>query len=166
MREYAYIHEKGNLPPTLARIDFLNEVDQSALDAILGHSSLVEFEFGETIMREGDSTLEFYLLLKGEVQVSKDGKPVALANRPGELLGELAALRGENRSATLTAATRCFLLRVQPEFLDRLSDKQRAAYELVLYRFLCDLLARRLGEASARVSELESKLGDQQGTGR
>ena len=166
MREYAYNHEKGKLPPTLAKIEFLGEVDQEALDAILENSSLVEFDFGESILREGDSTSEFYILLKGEVQIAKDGKPVALVNRQGELLGEQAALHGGTRSASLTAASHCFLLRVDPEFLDSLSDGQRTAYELVLYRFLSELLARRLAETSARVAELEAKLGDQPGTGR
>lgn len=166
MREYAYHHEKGKLPPTLARINFLNEVDQEALDAILGNSALVEFEFGESILHEGDTTADFYILLKGQVQVVKEGKPVALVERQGELLGEQAALRGESRSASLTAASHCFLLKVKPEFLDSLSPQQRTAYELVLYRFLSELLARRLVETSARVAELEAKLGDQPGTGR
>lgn len=166
MREYAYNHEKGKLPPTLARIEFLNEVDQKALNAILGNSALVEFDFGETIVREGDQSREFYILLKGEVQVAKDGKPVALVSRQGDLLGEQAALQGGSRSASLTAATHCFLLKVKPEFLKDLSGRQRTAYELVLYRFLSELLARRLAETSARVSELEAKLGDQPGTGR
>lgn len=166
MREYAYNHEKGKLPPTLARIEFLNEVDRKALDAILNHSALVEFDFGEAIVREGDESKEFFILLKGEVQVVKEGKAVALISQQGELLGEQAALRGESRSASLTAASHCFLLKVKREFLSDLSGRQRTAYELVLYRFLCELLGRRLAETSARVAELEAKLGDQPGTGR
>lgn len=166
MQEYAYNHEKGKLPPTLAKIKFLNEVDQKALNAILENSSLVECYFGETILTEGDATQEFYILLKGEVQVAKEGKPIALVNKRGELLGEQAALSGENRNATLTAASHCFLLKVDPKFLKKLSSRQRTAYELVLYRFLSELLARRLTETSARLSELEAKLGDQPGTGR
>ena len=35
MRQYAYNHEKGKLPPTLAKIRFLSEVDQAALDAVM-----------------------------------------------------------------------------------------------------------------------------------
>ena len=166
MREYAYHHEKGKLPPTLAKIKFLSEVDQAALDAILNNSSLVEFEFGESILEEGDTTQEFYILLKGAVQVVKEGNPVALINKQGELLGEQASLKGESRTASLTAASHCFLLRVDPKFLENLSQGQRTAYELVLYRILTELLANRLTKTSARVAELEAKLGDQPGTGR
>ncbi|MEP4076279.1 Crp/Fnr family transcriptional regulator [Haloferula sp.] len=159
MHEYPYIHEKGKLPRTLARIDFLSDLNPEALDGILTNSSLVEAFSGETILSEGDEAGEFYFLLKGSVQVSKEGRQIALIDQQGELLGELSALKGETRSASLTAATPCFLLKVDPKFLDELSDTERSAYHLILYRFLTELLTRRLADTSARVAELEKQLG-------
>ena len=159
MHEYPYVHEKGTLPPTLARIEFLSDLNPAALDGILSNSSLVEFFAGERILSEGDDSSEFYLLLKGKVQVSKQGKQIAMIDKQGELIGELSSLKGEARSASLTAASACFLLKVNPAFLDELSDSERTAYHLILYRFLTDLLARRLAETSARVAELEQQLG-------
>ena len=158
MREIPYNHEKGAIPASLRKIDFLSHMDDSALDEILGHSSILECSAGETIFREGDVSKEFYILLKGTVQITKAGKPVAVVKAAGELLGELSSLRQQERSASVTAAGHAFLLKVDPDFLNDLSANQRTAYYAVLYRFLAKVLAERLAETSARVAELEKEL--------
>ena len=158
MREYPYRHEKGKLPPTLAKVEFLANVDQAALDGILSHSSLVEFDGGEDILKEGEISTEFYILLKGEVEVKKGGESVATLAQSGEILGELRSLTGEARTATVSAATHCFLLKVKQNFIDGLSESERSAYYIVLYRFLAEVLAKRLEETSARLAALEKDL--------
>ena len=158
MREIPYNHEKGAIPPSLRKIDFLSNIDDSALDEILNHSSILECSAGETIFHEGDTSKEFYILLKGSVQITKSGKHVAAVEASGELLGELSSLLQQERSATVTAAGHAFLLKVNPSFLYDLSDTQRTAYYAVLYRFLAKVLAERLAETSARVAELEKEL--------
>jgi protein lysine acetyltransferase len=63
---------------------------------------------GEVLAREGDAGDTFGLILEGEVEVSRRSRggssPLAEAG-PGSLLGELAVLRGQPRTATLTAIT-------------------------------------------------------------
>ena len=157
MREFPYRHEKGKLPPTLAKIEFLGSVDQAALDGMLSHSSLVEFDRGEQILREGEISSEFYFLLKGAVEVKKEGESVAVLAQTGEMLGELRGLTGEARTATVSAATHCFLLRVKQNFIDGLSEQEKSAYYIVLYRFLAEVLAKRLEETSSKLAALEKK---------
>lgn len=64
---------------------------------------------GETLARELDDAGGVWVMLTGEVAASTmgpGGKDVLLGLAgPGELVGELAALRGSRRSATLTART-------------------------------------------------------------
>src|SRR5207302_2728916 len=65
------------------------------------------FRSGATLFHEGDHSDWIGLVLKGRVKVScygADGRErlVAVVG-PGELLGELAAIDGEPRSATATA---------------------------------------------------------------
>ncbi len=155
MREIPYNHETGNLPPTLAKVPFLKSVDQPALDGILKHSSLIECDPGDVIIREGDTPEEFFVLLRGTVQVTKSGKEVAVIDSAGELIGELGVLNQEARSATVAAATHAFCLKIGSRFLEKLSDADRNAYYAVLYRFLVEVLAGRLAETSARLAELE-----------
>lgn len=158
MREFPYRHEKGKLPPTLAKVEFLSNVDQAALDGMLSHSSLVEFERGEDILREGEISTEFYILLKGSVDVKKGGESVAVVAQTGEILGELRSLTREARTATVSAATHCFLLKVKQNFIDGLSEQEKSAYYIVLYRFLAEVLAKRLEETSAKLAALEKEV--------
>jgi len=74
----------------------------------LGHQRW--FTTGETLIHEGQADRSVFLLLSGRVKVvSTDtaGHPVLLAVRlEGDVVGELAALDEEPRSATVVAASR------------------------------------------------------------
>lgn len=69
------------------------------------------YEPGSTMLRQGDTATHVLLLLAGRVRVSRvaaDGTVLVLAVRgPGELLGEMAVLGDDDRSATVTAIDRC-----------------------------------------------------------
>ncbi|MFE4171564.1 Crp/Fnr family transcriptional regulator [Streptomyces sp. NPDC056909] len=76
--------------------------------AELGRSgTLVVYPAGRTLMREGDEDRHVLILLDGcakVVGVSPGGRESLLAIRvAGDLVGELAALDGKPRSATVTA---------------------------------------------------------------
>jgi predicted acylesterase/phospholipase RssA/CRP-like cAMP-binding protein len=63
---------------------------------------------GEVLLQEGDTARCVFLLIDGVLDVSKvvDGDPVHLAtfNTPGTVLGEITALAGGTRTATVVAA--------------------------------------------------------------
>ena len=66
-----------------------------------------EYHDGERLFSEGDETTELYIILSGEVAVSKraeDGSQVPLACLGrGEILGEMSHFDDLPRSATATA---------------------------------------------------------------
>jgi CRP-like cAMP-binding protein len=68
-------------------------------------------EPGTVICREGALGQEFFVLVDGEVEVTKGGKRIA-ARGGGEFFGEVALLATVKRTATVTAATpvRCFVM--------------------------------------------------------
>jgi aromatic-L-amino-acid decarboxylase len=91
---------------------------------------------GTVVVREWDVTRDFFLVVEGEVSISRDGTPVAFAGDRA-FFGELAARDwgrgyGYPRTATVTAATDLVLL-VLPEgmleSLMRLSPSLAAAVE-------------------------------------
>ncbi|MFB4306115.1 Crp/Fnr family transcriptional regulator [Actinomadura sp. GTD37] len=75
------------------------------------------FRVGDVLLRQGDPPAHVLLLLAGRVKALltlPDGEVLLLAVRgPGELLGEIAVLGGDGRSATVIALDPC-VTRVLP----------------------------------------------------
>ena len=158
MREIPYNHEAGNVPPTLASIPFLAKLDGSLVDDVLSNSTVLECEPGDTVIREGDVSDFFIILLRGAVKITKSGETVAELDGSGQMIGELALLNDAARSATVTTTTPAFCLRVESAFIDKLSDADRNAFFAILYQFVAGILADRLASATTRLAEAEAEL--------
>jgi hypothetical protein len=63
----------------------------------------VKFEEGEPLCSEGENSYYAFLLLRGTVRVSRAGQEIALLDREGTFLGEVATLTGLERTTTMTA---------------------------------------------------------------
>jgi len=83
---------------------------------------------GETIIKEGETGSEMYLICRGEVEVvDKSGKVVATL-REGDCFGEVALLLSEPRTATVRAKTQCDLFVLdKTDFSRILRDHQQFA---------------------------------------
>ena len=158
MRIIPYIHEAGKLPPTLAKVPFFTRLRGGCLDEILRHSSLVECDPGEVIIREGSTGHELFVLLRGRIRITKQGEEVAVFDAQGQLVGELAVVNQETRTATVQAATHAFCLKVEPQFLETLSEEEKGAYFAALYRFVAEVLSERLAATTQRLAEVEQEL--------
>jgi CRP/FNR family transcriptional regulator, cyclic AMP receptor protein len=88
-------------------IGFLGTLDAEQLAALHEHGISRRIRKGQAIFHEGGSSDRVVILLSGRVKVStvtEDGKEIVLAFRgPGDMLGELSAIDGEPRSATVEA---------------------------------------------------------------
>jgi type IV pilus assembly protein PilB len=70
------------------------------------------YKRGEIIFEQNDDTHELYVLINGEVNVVKEGKKIAVINRPNTFIGEIGALMKQPRSATCVSARASTLLRI------------------------------------------------------
>jgi CRP/FNR family transcriptional regulator, cyclic AMP receptor protein len=69
---------------------------------------------GRVLCREGQRGREFFVIVEGDADVTRGGKPIAQLG-PGDFFGEIALIEHSPRTATVTAATplRFFVLTSQ-----------------------------------------------------
>ncbi len=72
----------------------------------LGHD--LSFNAGQTIVKEGELGIGFYVILSGKAEVRRKGKVLSQLGK-GEFFGEMAVLDNQPRSADVVAVepTRC-----------------------------------------------------------
>ncbi len=100
-------------------------LDHSALHDVLARAQLLQVPAGTELAHEGRDEHDFFVLLDGELTVTlalDDGSPpLEVGNiRPGGSFGELGALLGESRTATVAASRASRLLRLDPAALQSL----------------------------------------------
>mgnify|MGYP003638224381 FL=1 len=159
MREFAYIHEEGNIPETLQGVPFLESFENQHLDDVLYSSSIIECDAGDVVIEEGGSGSRIYILMAGSVDISKHGEKLASITSPGEIFGELAALGDEMRSATVSSTGKTFLLAVDQKFLQDIKPRnENPSFYAAFYEFLAKVTARRLKSTSEELSRFEREL--------
>jgi len=93
--------------PDLVPGTLLSHLDPDARASLLAAGVHRRFDTGETLLHQGDPTDHVLVLVTGWVRVSAtttDGSAILFALRgPGDVLGELAALHGWPRTATVRA---------------------------------------------------------------
>ena len=116
--------------------------------------NIEQFAAGAQIFAENEKTAGFfskgariYLLLDGDVALTRGGKPLELV-LPGEIFGEMAAIAEMPRSATATARKPCRVLWMdEKSFLTSL--QQMPEFALMLMSVMAQRLRRGLGRLAA-----------------
>ncbi|MEY2450972.1 MAG: protein lysine acetyltransferase [Acidimicrobiaceae bacterium] len=91
----------------LASLEMLRDCKPDELAQLDARLRARPFEPGEVLMREGEAGSFFALLLRGSVTVTREtpaGTETLAVAGPGSIGGELALLRGQARTATVTAS--------------------------------------------------------------
>jgi len=115
--------------------------------------SLEQFPAGKQIFAENDKTgglfskgARIYLLLDGDVMLTRGGKPLDLVP-PGEIFGEMAAIAEAPRSATAIAHKNCRVLSLdEKQFQSALQKMPEFALMLM------SVMAQRLRRGVARLA--------------
>ena len=132
----------------LGKLDVFNGLDYRALARVYQIMEVKNYNAGEVIFSEGDIGRAIFIIKKGEVALSKSGKPLATV-KDGEFFGEMALLEGVPRTAT--AKTVCaseigFIYKVR---FDSLMEAY-PALGLKIVHNLARLLSYRLRQTSAQ----------------
>jgi hypothetical protein len=96
---------------------------------------------GSVIIREGEEGDSFYLLVRGEVRVTLEGRQLAVI-QPGGCFGEMVyfAKRQSSRTTTITAAGEVAIIEIRAAALHAATDVCQNAFNKAVTRVLIERL--------------------------
>ncbi len=98
-------------------------ITKEALPAYLVNPDVERYEDKDVIIREGNTDIDFFKLVQGAVYVVKGGKKIAEITQPNEYFGEMAAITGEPRSASIISKGRSVIKRFPGDKLSEIIEK-------------------------------------------
>jgi hypothetical protein len=136
---------------TLRRLEFFRRFTDVDLWQVLRIAEWVKCKPGDTIIREGDVGTAFFILVSGEVKVTKQDKILNILGT-GDCFGEMAYVGSRNlpRTASVIAADAVTAVKVGPDALSHATQTCAHAFDSA---FL-ELLVSRLEAANIRLSSL------------
>ena len=124
----------------LKEVPLFRGLDAAHLRRLAELATEVHATDGERLLRQGEAGDEFFVVLRGQVVVDRDGEPIARLG-PGDFLGEIALIDGRPRTATATADGEAELLVLgHREFEDLLDEFPGVARQVA--RALVDRIRR------------------------
>jgi type IV pilus assembly protein PilB len=79
---------------------------KESLPAYLVNPDMEKYDDSDVLIREGNTDNDFFELIQGAVIVVKGGKKIAEITQPGAYFGEMSAISGEARSASIISKGR------------------------------------------------------------
>jgi MFS family permease len=111
----------------LRSIPVFAPLDGGTLQQLAMHLERVPALAGAEVIRQGDHGDRFYVIARGTMRVSTDGRVTARL-RPGNFFGEIALLRDVPRTATVTAETDALLYALERDiFISAVSGHPQSA---------------------------------------
>lgn len=128
-------------------VDIFAETPERILAAVARIVEEVELTAGESLFREGDPGDCLYIVVEGELRVYSRERTLVLLG-PGKIVGELALLDPEPRSASVEASRDTLLFRIDQEpFAEVMADRPEIALGIIRS------LARRIRQLGRTVAE-------------
>lgn len=142
----------------LKKIWLFNDLNEEEINSIVKLLKPVKATEGTTIIKENTKGREIYILIDGQVRVSKfiNGKEEALTFlNPGAIFGEMAILGNFERSAEIIAHTDVIMFQIDgKKFVDLLDSNPQTGFKI--YRKMAITLAKRLKELDERYHSILS----------
>jgi CRP-like cAMP-binding protein len=136
---------KRQTATVLGGVPLFSSLPRRALERLAEETDELTFRPGQTVVEEGLLGETLFVVLSGEGKVVRKGRTLARV-RPGDFFGELSALDGGPRTATIVAQTPLEVLRLfRRTLFSLLSDEPQLALKLM------DGIVRRVREIDRRL---------------
>jgi len=124
-------------------------INEESLPAYLVNPDIEVYTDGDDIIHQGNKDIDFFQLLQGTVMVVKDGKRIADIKEPGEYFGEMSAISGAPRTASIVAKGKAKVKRFPGDKMMEIIEKHPK-----VARHLFKTLVTRLGQTSDIIVKL------------
>ncbi len=111
------------------------------------------YRAGEFVFKEGERSSELYLLLKGAVEVIKNGESIARIAEPYSYFGEMAALLNEPRTASVRVVEDAEFVKVPGDKIESIIDVSP-----VIGKKIMTALSRRLLDTNKQWTAMDLEL--------
>lgn len=146
------MHSDSHTDP-LASVPLFADLPPSERALLLEKMQLLSLRKGEFLVRQGDEADCLYYVLRGRLDVLRDGHLLVAEIGSGEPVGEIAFFADTRRTADVVASRDSQLLRLGREQFRQVSALQPALVEAILRTF-----GRRLANATAGAPPLPPRV--------
>jgi CRP/FNR family transcriptional regulator, cyclic AMP receptor protein len=159
----------GKDPAFFRKIFLFQDLEDRELEQVLSRTRPREFPAGLVIIQESDPGDSLYIMVSGEVEITKqltlvldkdtpkERVMIRLKAEDGVYFGEMSLLENDPRSATVTALSDCRVLELyQKDFLEMVRNDPAMGLKLLLR--LAQLLSRHLRKTNQDVVKLTTAL--------
>lgn len=122
----------------IKRVPLFANCSKRELEQVAAIADEIDLREGKVLTREGGAGREFFVLLEGRADVTKDGRRINQLDA-GDFFGEIALVSRSPRTATVTATTPVRALVITDRSFRRLLDDSAEIQRKVL-----EALAERL----------------------
>lgn len=133
---------------TLASVPLFSQLPRKDLTRLSRAVVQRTYKKGETIVKEGEQAVAFFVVTKGKVDITTGAKKQKIAEiGPGGVFGEMALLDGGPRAATVVAKddTECLVLS-RWDFVAELRSNPQMAVAML------PIVSRRLRDVEAKLA--------------
>ncbi len=135
----------------MRKLPFFSDFSDNEVWEALRAGSWRSFPAGKTIVSEGNPDVSLYILIKGDVNVTQNGKVLTKLSS-GHCFGELNYVAGVRQLHSIEAARDVSLLQINEAQMSRASESCQLRFHKTFLRNLIGRLAQTSGASLAALS--------------
>ena len=124
----------------LKKLNFFKDFTQTEINEVLRVTQWLQCEADSVIVTEGEIDECFYIIVLGEVSVSKGNKNLAVLKQ-GDCFGEMAILSKTKRTANIKALSKAVLMKINASIMEETSLNTQNRFFKVFSKTLIQRLA-------------------------
>ncbi len=149
---------KSGILHQLKKIFPIENFSENDLQKLLRICEIRKFRTGQVIIEQGNTDDFTYYLVSGQVRIEKDGNPLFVLRRTGDVFGEMGVIDGFQRSASVMALEDCVCIAINMKRLENVVEAENYAFKYMLYRNLSRELSAKLRATTKALLEARGEI--------